>query len=93
MGVTYRIRICVDEWKGGGWEQIQSNPVTMGDADEMRTMVNVLHEATPKEPTCPHVTLGSWDCPKSPHGTCEYESDIDPCHDRCVHCGEPEERK
>ena len=34
-----------------------------------------------------------WDCPTSPFGLCMYHIIHDPCHDTCVFCGNPEERK
>lgn len=37
--------------------------------------------------------LGSWECPKSPHGLCVYVPADDPCRDSCIYCGDPEERK
>lgn len=35
----------------------------------------------------------SWMCPVSPDGWCWYDHDEDPCHDDCLFCHEPEERK
>ena len=32
-------------------------------------------------------------CRRSPVGACVYDDDNDPCHDNCVFCGHPEERK
>jgi len=34
-----------------------------------------------------------WKCENSPVGKCVYEAFEDPCHDRCIFCGDPEERK
>jgi hypothetical protein len=34
-----------------------------------------------------------WDCAKSPVGKCIYNHFEDPCHDWCLVCGDPEERK
>ena len=34
-----------------------------------------------------------WDCKDSPTGSCFYDQREDPCHDECLVCGEPEERK
>lgn len=40
------------------------------------------------------ITLGKyWECPESPTGYCIYNHDEDPCHDNCLVCGDPEERK
>ena len=36
---------------------------------------------------------GGWYCPRNPTRACEYDSGNDPLHDRCLHCGDPEERK
>jgi len=44
---------------------------------------------------------GPWECPpefsgpiiKSPTGRCVYDDRNDPCHDECLFCGEPRERK
>lgn len=35
----------------------------------------------------------SWTCENSPTKHCIYDTDKDPCHDQCVICGDPEERK
>lgn len=35
----------------------------------------------------------TWDCNKSPVGTCVYDFFQDPCRDSCLFCGDPEERK
>lgn len=37
--------------------------------------------------------LGFHTCLTSPIGFCIYNSEEDPCHDNCVRCGLPEERK
>jgi hypothetical protein len=36
-----------------------------------------------------------WDCPdeRNAYGFCVYHDEEDPCHDSCLFCGEPEERK
>ena len=34
-----------------------------------------------------------WDCKKSPIGCCMYNHNEDRCHDHCLFCGQPEERK
>jgi hypothetical protein len=39
------------------------------------------------------VVLGTWDCDESPTGSCVYNDETDPCHDQCVVCGDPDERK
>lgn len=31
-------------------------------------------------------------CAKSPTGACVYNKDLDPAHDDCIFCGEPEDR-
>lgn len=36
---------------------------------------------------------GYWNCPESPTGKCVYFSLSDPCHDDCLFCHDPEERK
>lgn len=36
---------------------------------------------------------GVHDCLKSPIGVCVYDEDNDPCHDDCLFCGDPSERK
>jgi hypothetical protein len=38
------------------------------------------------------VHLG-WYCPVSPERYCEYDDNEDPCHDDCLHCHQPDERK
>lgn len=35
---------------------------------------------------------GYWYCPESPDHVCKYDDD-DQCHDFCLHCHQPEERK
>lgn len=39
------------------------------------------------------VSLGGWECPDSPTKYCIYNSVEDPCHDDCIICHDPEERK
>jgi len=41
------------------------------------------------------VTPGSWSCTddRNPAGTCVYDDENDDCHDTCLFCGHPEERK
>ena len=39
------------------------------------------------------VALGSWECKDSPTDMCYYDTQEDPCHDFCLVCGGPEERK
>jgi len=34
-----------------------------------------------------------WDCPDSPFGWCAYHNMIDPVHDNCIYCHQPQERK
>lgn len=34
-----------------------------------------------------------WGCEKSPLGVCVYDDAEDPCHDQCIFCYEPYERK
>jgi hypothetical protein len=34
-----------------------------------------------------------WGCQTSPVGGCIYDDDADPCHDFCLFCDDPEERK
>jgi len=37
----------------------------------------------------------TWRCEDlaNPTGYCVYDDDADPCHDECLFCGDPEERK
>ena len=35
----------------------------------------------------------TWWCPKSPNGQCKYDDEEDPCHDSCIYCEMPDERK
>ena len=37
--------------------------------------------------------IGWWCTEETPNGICEYDEESDPCHDNCLHCHEPEERK
>ena len=37
--------------------------------------------------------VGTWECENSPIDVCIYNHDKDPCHDYCLHCGGPDERK
>jgi len=49
-----------------------------------------------EEPSAPGlIVTGTWACEERPgrHLSCEYNSEVDPCLDSCVHCGQPEERK
>jgi len=47
------------------------------------------HGHNPKDLVVPD----GWDCEESPIGVCAYHFFEDPCHDRCIFCGKPEERK
>lgn len=33
-----------------------------------------------------------WQCCANPLGFCAYDLDEEPAHDRCLYCGDPEER-
>lgn len=35
----------------------------------------------------------AWDCPTSPTKKCVYNDELDWCHDECIFCGDPYERK
>ncbi len=53
-------------------------------------------EADPDDPSVDpkNIILGDcWECDKSPTGLCVYDDENDSCHDQCLFCGEPEERK
>ena len=39
------------------------------------------------------IVIGSWECPTSPLEVCVYDCDADPCHDDCLFCHDPSERK
>jgi hypothetical protein len=39
------------------------------------------------------IVTGTWGCKNSPVETCVYHFFEDPCHDHCIFCGNPEERK
>lgn len=41
----------------------------------------------------PGMVAGRKICPARSGLPCEYNQAEDPCHDECVHCGAPEERK
>jgi len=51
------------------------------------------YQGTDISPTCPVCATDAWVCEDSPTGFCVYNSENDPCHDSCLHCGQPEERK
>jgi hypothetical protein len=38
-------------------------------------------------------TPEGWVCAESPTKRCQYNDELDPAHDDCIHCGQPEERK
>jgi hypothetical protein len=40
-----------------------------------------------------HIVIGTWECSNSPIGVCFYDDDEDRCHDQCLICGDPDERK
>lgn len=44
-------------------------------------------------PTVEDLIFGGWSCPASPTGHCMYDDHNDTCHDNCLFCGDPEERK
>jgi hypothetical protein len=39
------------------------------------------------------ISIGGHNCPESPTRTCVYNDAEDPCHDQCIICQEPSERK
>ena len=45
------------------------------------------------ETTIDGIVIGSWECPDSPVELCVYDDDNDMCHDCCLFCGDPDERK
>lgn len=68
--------------------------------EEAETTYYLLHEQlmlwvadTLKLPTDTDLVEGPHDCHKSPIRVCVYNNDEDKCHDDCLFCGEPEERK
>ena len=40
-----------------------------------------------------HIVTHEWGCKESPYWTCVYDDHLDPMHDECIFCGDPEERK
>ena len=47
----------------------------------------------PEFNACWHTIGIFWECKKSPFGRCVYHEIEDKCHDNCLFCGLPEERK
>ena len=39
------------------------------------------------------LSIGTWECKRSPIQICVYDEKEDPCLDDCIFCGEPDERK
>ncbi len=67
--------------------------VELDEDGQMIIYTGLYHKRTP-EPTEPGLVVGkAHHCPSSPHSYCEYHDSEDPCHDSCVHCGDPYERK
>jgi len=51
-------------------------------------------KGTPKDPIhYNYITFGDWDCEDSPTKKCIYGFVYDHANDRCIYCGEPDERK
>lgn len=46
-----------------------------------------------RQPNVRRPVQGSWDCPTSPTKNCWYDHDEDECHDSCLFCRQPSERK
>ncbi len=68
--------------------------------EEAQTTYDLLHEhlmlwlaETLKLPADTDLIEGPYACHKSPIRMCVYNNDDDKCHDSCLFCGEPEERK
>lgn len=42
-----------------------------------------------------YIAIGDWECESksNPIGICVYNHKEDSCHDSCLYCGEPDERK
>ncbi len=78
----------------------QAEAVVEGIEDEQEEMVREFVLANPPEqdPHCEpweieYILLGWQSCTKSGLGLCVYDDMNDTCHDNCLYCHEPAERK
>lgn len=87
--------------KGQMSKTIEELSAAMGTAYDSMAMAdqehskakNALCSALAKIHGVRRVDLGFWECPDSPRGMCYYDDFEDPCHDSCLVCGQPAERK
>jgi hypothetical protein len=55
-------------------------------------LIDKIEKHAPEFPDGALVTF-AWECKESPLGFCVYNPEEDPCHDDCLYCHDPEERK
>jgi len=70
----------------------QAKHMAASAEEDLLHIYNLILRACGYEPDDIIVTE-NWNCEKSPLGVCFYDQFEDPCHDRCLICGDPEERK
>lgn len=63
------------------------------EADLYEHQCKMVADASPVVVMTDDVVIGSWECEKSPIHVCAYDGADDPCHDSCLFCKYPEERK
>jgi hypothetical protein len=81
-------------------EQINKAKAELGDAlrdagnkeDSLHKLYGEILQAEGHDPA-DLIVPGVWKCEKSPVETCVYNFFEDPCHDSCIFCGDPRERK
>lgn len=57
-----------------------------------KTLLPLLTKDLDEQPEEPVIGT-AWSCPDNPLGLCVFDEAQDSCHDFCLFCGHPEERK
>ena len=60
---------------------------------EIHKLESEMEESFAKALEIENAEMGSWECKHSPTKLCVYNPDEDVCLDRCLICGQPDERK
>jgi hypothetical protein len=86
------------KWKDcNGYEALpkseEGRTMTEVEDEEGRVHQVMLPNGTMWRPQVLRPVEGSWECEGSPTKTCWYDDQRDPAWDRCLFCGDPDERK
>jgi len=73
--------------------QDSENEIAQIGQERDKAVVKLLNEKLGTTYESDDITEGYWECPTSPTAKCVYDEAEDGCHDNCLFCGDPEERK